>query len=58
MDEQKIDEARIADFDCEYCHDTGIINGWAELDGEQVVVLKICNCQKPKEEVTGVVYDF
>ena len=59
MEEQKIDQAVIDDYGCEYCHDTGIINGWADLDGERVMLLRLCKCEKGKNvKKDEVQYDF
>lgn len=44
--EQKIDEAVIVPYDCEKCFDTGIISGTADLDGERILIAKLCDCIK------------
>ena len=48
--EQKIGEAMIADFECETCKDSGIQTGVADMDGEMVLVARICDCQTKNDE--------
>ena len=44
--EQRIDQAVVSQFACNACLDTGIQHGTTDIDGEKVVVLRICKCQK------------
>lgn len=47
--EQRVGEATVSGYACGHCYDTGIVTGSAELDGENIVVHKICTyCEAAK----------
>lgn len=55
--ENKIGQARIApSYNCNFCYDTGVHSGTAELDGQAIVIQKPCtNCDRNyREYVTEV----
>ena len=48
--EQRIGEAKIVDFECIKCQDTGIQTGTAVMDGEKIVIVRLCPCKNEKNE--------
>jgi hypothetical protein len=61
MDGNRVGEAVITSGVCPYCSGSGIQQGTAELDGELVVVLRVCkHCDKASHKPVKkdeVIYD-